>query len=76
LFIFYVYMLIIKGKILLRFRNAKSDDPTSHSKYFNNGGSSNKRLMQTVIQGRFKKPMKMSDVYVGSTFPQPLAGAP
>ena len=32
--------------------------------------------MQTVVQGRFKKRLKMSDVYFGSTFPQPLAYAP
>jgi len=63
---------IFKGKVLLRFRNALSDDPDAHSEYFKGG----KRLMQTVVQGRFKRPIKMSDLYVGSVFPQPLAGAP
>eukprot|EP00571_Detonula_confervacea_P014926 CAMPEP_0172305658 /NCGR_PEP_ID=MMETSP1058-20130122/6906_1 /TAXON_ID=83371 /ORGANISM="Detonula confervacea, Strain CCMP 353" /LENGTH=286 /DNA_ID=CAMNT_0013017329 /DNA_START=318 /DNA_END=1178 /DNA_ORIENTATION=+ len=63
---------LFKGKVLLRFRNATSDDPTSHSEYFHE----RKRLMQTVIQGQFKRPLKMSDVYVGSIFAQPLLGAP
>jgi len=63
---------LFKGTVLLRFRNAMSDDPDAHSEYFKGG----KRLMQTVVQGRFKRPIKMSDVYVGSVFPQALAGAP
>lgn len=63
---------LFKGKLLLRFRNAKSDDPGSHSKYFDG----RKRVMQTVLQGRFKRPTKMSDVYTGSIFAQPFAGKP
>mmetsp|Transcript_26181 Transcript_26181/g.59044 ORF Transcript_26181/g.59044 Transcript_26181/m.59044 type:complete len:289 (+) Transcript_26181:278-1144(+) len=63
---------LFKGSVLLRFRNAKSDDPTKHADYFDG----RKRLMQTVIQGRFKRPVNMGDVYVGSLFAKPLAGAP
>jgi len=63
---------LFKGTILLRFRNVKSDHPESHTRYF----QGRKRLMQTVVQGRFKRPTKMSDVYVGSIFARPLAGAP
>lgn len=63
---------LFKGRVLLRFRNAKSDNPSAHESYFNG----RKRLMQTVVQGQFKRPMKMSEVYVGSIFSQPLAGAP
>eukprot|EP00584_Thalassiosira_punctigera_P004923 CAMPEP_0172530790 /NCGR_PEP_ID=MMETSP1067-20121228/4414_1 /TAXON_ID=265564 ORGANISM="Thalassiosira punctigera, Strain Tpunct2005C2" /NCGR_SAMPLE_ID=MMETSP1067 /ASSEMBLY_ACC=CAM_ASM_000444 /LENGTH=258 /DNA_ID=CAMNT_0013315059 /DNA_START=64 /DNA_END=840 /DNA_ORIENTATION=+ len=63
---------LFRGKVLLRFRNAKSDDPATHDEYFNG----RKRLMQTVIQGRFKRPIKMSDVYVGSLFAHSLASAP
>eukprot|EP00571_Detonula_confervacea_P013682 CAMPEP_0172311386 /NCGR_PEP_ID=MMETSP1058-20130122/14643_1 /TAXON_ID=83371 /ORGANISM="Detonula confervacea, Strain CCMP 353" /LENGTH=276 /DNA_ID=CAMNT_0013024545 /DNA_START=84 /DNA_END=914 /DNA_ORIENTATION=+ len=63
---------LFKGTILLRFRNAKSDDPESNSEYF----KGRNRLMQTVIQGQFKRPIKMSEVYVGSIFAQPLAAAP
>ena len=63
---------IFKGKVLLRFRNAASGDVPSHENYF----KGRKRLMQTVLQGQFKKPTKMSDVYVGSIFDKPLAQAP
>ena len=63
---------LFKGKFLLRFRNVASDDPDSHSEYFNG----RKRHMQTVIQGRFKRRINMSDVYVGTVFSQPLAGPP
>jgi len=63
---------LFKGSVLLRFRNAKSDDPAKHADYFDG----RKRLMQTVIQGRFKRPVNMGDVYVGSLFAKPLAGAP
>jgi len=63
---------LFRGKMLIRFRSVKSDDEKAHNNYF----KSNKRLMQTVLQGQFKKRMKMSDVYAGSIFPQPLAGAP
>lgn len=63
---------LFKGRILLRFRNARSDDPETHDEYFKD----RKRLMQTVIQGQFKRPISMSEVYVGSIFALPLAGAP
>ncbi|KAL7542524.1 hypothetical protein ACHAXR_013204, partial [Thalassiosira sp. AJA248-18] len=63
---------IFKGQVLLRFRSVTSDDPDAHSKYF----EGHKRLMQTVIQGQFKRPTKMSDVYMGSIFARALAGAP
>ncbi len=63
---------LFRGKVLLRFRNAKSDDEKKSNAYFDG----RKRLMQTVIQGRFKKPVKMSEVYVGSMFAQALKGAP
>ena len=58
---------LFKGKALVRFRNAKSDDPKSHELYF----EGRKRLMQTVVQGRFKRTLKMSEVYVVSRLPGP-----
>jgi Protein of unknown function (DUF1769) len=76
---------LFQGRILIRFRNAKSDDQASHDAYFNGGSSSNrtqqpaprhKRLMQTVVQGRFKKSISMADVYVGSIFREPIKLAP
>ena len=63
---------LFKGRMLLRFRNVKSDDTSSHEKYF----EGRKRLMQTVVQGRFKKGITMDDLYVGSVFEEPLAGPP
>ena len=53
-------------------RNAKSDDQEKSDAYF----EGRKRLMQTVIQGQFKRPVSMGDVYVGSLFARPFAGAP
>jgi hypothetical protein len=63
---------VFKGTMLVRLRNAPTDDPQSHHAYFHG----RKRLMQTVVQGQFKKPIKMSDVYVGSVFPKPLSTPP
>lgn len=63
---------LFKGKMLLRLRHAKSDDPGQHKAYFDG----RKRLMQTVVQGKFKKPVSMSDVYVGSVFKKPLEQVP
>ena len=63
---------LFKGQILLRFRNAKSDDESRHNAYF----EGRKRLMQTVLQGRFKRCVPMSEVYAGSLFHKALAGAP
>jgi Protein of unknown function (DUF1769) len=86
---------LFQGRILIRFRNAKSDDQVSHDAYFNGSGSTDgttrssssrtspqpggphhKRLMQTVVQGRFKKSISMADVYVGSIFREPIKLAP
>ena len=69
---FEVETSLFKGKVLLRFRNTKSDDPTAHEKYFNG----RKRLMQSVLQGTFKKPMKMSEVYTGSVFAYKMKNSP
>lgn len=63
---------LFKGRILLRLRHATSDEMTSHEAYF----SGRKRLMQTVVQGRFKKAMGMDEVYMGSLFSEPLRLVP
>eukprot|EP00428_Durinskia_dybowskii_P020384 CAMPEP_0170205210 /NCGR_PEP_ID=MMETSP0116_2-20130129/2144_1 /TAXON_ID=400756 /ORGANISM="Durinskia baltica, Strain CSIRO CS-38" /LENGTH=289 /DNA_ID=CAMNT_0010455591 /DNA_START=105 /DNA_END=971 /DNA_ORIENTATION=- len=63
---------LFKGQMLLRLRNATSDEIESHGAYF----SGRKRLMQTVVQGRFKKPMGMDEVYMGSLFSEPLRLVP
>eukprot|EP00977_Amphora_coffeiformis_P008045 scaffold1803_cov92-Amphora_coffeaeformis.AAC.68 len=63
---------VFKGRMLLRLRNATSDEMQSHGEYF----SGRKRLMQTVVQGRFKKPMRMDEIYMGSLFSEPLRLVP
>jgi len=69
---FEVETSLFKGKVLLRFRNTTSDDPMAHDVYFNG----RKRLMQSVLQGTFKKPMKMSEVYTGSVFAYKMKNSP
>jgi hypothetical protein len=59
---------LFKGSMLVRLRNAKSDDPEKHDAYF----QGRNRVMQTVVQGRFKKAVNMADVFVGSIFKEPL----
>jgi len=63
---------LFKGQMLVRLRNAKSDDSQTHQAYFNG----RKRLMQFVIQGRFKKKINMADLYVGSVFREPMKLVP
>jgi hypothetical protein len=59
---------LFKGSMLVRLRNAKSDDPEKHDAYF----QGRNRVMQTVVQGRFKKAVNMADVFVGSIFREPM----
>jgi len=63
---------LFKGQMLVRLRNATSDGTESHDAYF----KGRKRLMQTVVQGRFKKPVSMDEVYVGSVFKEPILLVP
>jgi hypothetical protein len=63
---------IFEGRILIRFRNAKTDHPETHNAYF----EKRKRLMQCVVQGRFKKELSFADVFVGGMFQSPLKHAP
>jgi hypothetical protein len=64
---------LFKGTMLFRLRNAPTNDATgSHQAYFRG----RKRVMETVVQGQFKQTLKMSDVYFGSVFSQPLAFPP
>jgi Protein of unknown function (DUF1769) len=64
---------IFKGKMLIRFRNVDTDDTTgSHEAYF----KERRHLMQVVVQGRFKTPINMSDLYVGNVFKTKLSNPP
>jgi Protein of unknown function (DUF1769) len=65
---------IFRGRMLLRVRNAKSDDAVTHGEYFR--ASNSGCLVQTVVQGQFKKPVRVSDVFVGSVFERRLRFAP
>jgi hypothetical protein len=49
---------LFKGSMLVRLCNAKTDDPKKHDAYFRGTN----RVMQTVVQGRFKKVVNMADV--------------
>ena len=62
---------LFRGQFLLRLRNVTSDHPSA-SRYFD--GS--RRVMQTVLQGRFKKNVNMADLYVGCIFRQPMKLVP
>ena len=61
-----------RGQFLLRLRNSTSDDPQSQQDYFRD----RKRVLQTVVQGQFKKSIPMSDLYVGTVFRQPMKYPP
>jgi hypothetical protein len=63
---------LFKGKLLIRLRNAATDDVASHEAYF----AGRNRVMQTVVQGRFKKDLPMSEVYAGCLFKEPLRQTP
>jgi hypothetical protein len=63
---------LFRGQFMIRLRNNTSDDPKSHDDYFRD----RKRVLQTVVQGKFKKSIAMSDLYVGTVFRQPMKYAP
>ena len=63
---------LFRGQFLVRLRNNISDDPKSHEEYFRD----RKRVLQTVVQGQFKKNINMSDLYIGSVFRQPMKYPP
>jgi len=57
---------LFKGKILFRFREGNTDDEKGHMAYFNS--SKYKVQRQIVIQGQFKRRLKMSEMYMGDIF--------
>ena len=63
---------LFKGEMLVRLRNATSAGAESHDAYF----AGRKRLMQTVVQGQFKQPVSMNNVFVGSVFKEPMRLVP
>ncbi len=66
---------LFKGQILFRFKDGKSDDPHSSHAFFNHG-TQNKLHRQVVIQGQFKRPLKMSQLWLGDIFEKKLLVSP
>jgi Protein of unknown function (DUF1769)/Domain found in Dishevelled, Egl-10, and Pleckstrin (DEP) len=64
---------LFEGHCLVRLKNVpNSDNPFGDSAYF----SGRRRLFQTIIQGRFKEPLPVSDVLTGHEFVKPLQNLP
>ena len=62
---------LFEGTCLFRIKGSKSDD-IEGDKYFDG----RKRLYQSVIQGRFKEEVLISDVMTGHEFARPLNNLP
>jgi len=64
---------LFEGQCVIRLRYVpNSDDPAGDEAYF----SGRRRLFQTIIQGRFKQPLPVSDVLTGHEFVKPLQNLP
>jgi Protein of unknown function (DUF1769) len=64
---------LFDGHCLVRLKDVpNSDSPSGDKAYF----SGRRRLFQTVIQGRFKEPLSVSDVLTGHEFVKPLQNLP
>lgn len=62
---------LFKGRILFRIKNVAS--PSSDSAGYFEG---KKQLWQCIVQGRFKAPVAMHELYTGEVYDQPLANLP
>jgi hypothetical protein len=58
---------LFKGKLLLRVQNIHNNVSKDHTEYF----QGKKRLKHIVIQGQFKQPLKISDVWFGDVYEKP-----
>lgn len=63
---------LFEGSCLIRVKGSKSDAPDDDEKYF----SGRKRIFQSIVQGRFKEEVKVSDVMTGHEFARPLKNLP
>jgi hypothetical protein len=63
---------LFEGSCLIRVKGSKSDAPDDDAKYF----SGRKRIFQSIVQGRFKEEVKVSDVMTGHEFARPLKNLP
>ncbi|KAL3806925.1 hypothetical protein ACHAXA_006640 [Cyclostephanos tholiformis] len=63
---------MFEGTCLIRVKGSKSDAPEDDATYF----SGRKRIFQSVVQGRFREEVKVSDVMTGHEFARPLRNLP
>jgi len=63
---------LFEGVCLIRVKNSNSDDIPGDASYF----KGRKRIFQSVVQGRFKKAIPVSDVMTGHEFSRPLSNLP
>ena len=63
---------LFEGTCLIRLRGVPSDDAEGDAEYF----LGRRRKFQAIVQGRFKEPLKVSDVLTGHEFVRPLKGLP
>ena len=63
---------LFEGVILIRIKGLQSDDVASDKKYF----EGRRRIYQTIVQGRFKEELLVSDVLTGHEFVRPIKNIP
>ena len=63
---------LFEGKCLIRLKGSKSDDQNGDDEYFRG----RKRIFQSVVQGRFKEEIPVSEVTTGHEFTRPLKNLP
>ncbi|KAL9186316.1 hypothetical protein ACHAXT_005554 [Thalassiosira profunda] len=63
---------LFEGTCLIRLKGSNSDNPEGDAEYFNG----RKRIFQSVVQGRFKEEVPVSDVTTGHEFTRPLKNLP
>ena len=63
---------LFEGLCLIRVKGANSDATKEDDKYF----SGRKRIFQSIVQGRFKEEVKVSDCMTGHEFTRPLKNLP
>jgi hypothetical protein len=63
---------LFEGLCLIRVKGANSDATVEDAKYF----SGRKRIFQSIVQGRFKEEVNVSDCMTGHEFTRPLKNLP
>lgn len=63
---------LFEGTILIRIKNIESDNETGDASYFD----SRSRIFQSIVQGRFKEELLVSNVFTGHEFCRPFKNLP